>query len=33
VELGHPLDRIGVAEIEGDEQRPIATLGAFKHAD
>ena len=32
VELGHPLDGIGVAEIERDEQRAIAALRAFKHA-
>ena len=32
VELGHPLGRVGVAEIERDEQRPVAALRAFKHA-
>ncbi len=31
LELGHPLGRIGVAEIECDEQRAVTALGTFKH--
>jgi hypothetical protein len=31
VELGHALGWIGIAEIERDQERAIATLRALKH--
>ncbi len=31
VELGHPLGRIGVAEVERDQQRAVAAAGTLKH--